>query len=175
MKIFIIGPVRNITIEEETLIRKYVYDLKNTSHKVHWSVEDVDQNDPTGCRICSDNRKGMEDSDEVHVWWNPESQGSIFDLGMAFAFNKIIVIVNTNYQGPTPISQIGFDKCRENLEIIKESAEIQFEWNPNSQESVFNLGMAFALRKKIAFVNKSSFEKTPTKSFTNVLFELDAE
>ena len=116
MKIFMIGPVRNITTEEEKLIKKYVYDLKDAGHQVHWSVEDVDQNDPIGYRICSDNRRGMENCDEVHVWWNQTSQGSLFDLGMAFA-----------------------------------------------------------MRKKIVFSNKESFERTLTKSFTNVLFQLDAE
>ena len=31
-------------------------DLEKAGHKVHWPPRDVDQNDPTGLRICSEQR-----------------------------------------------------------------------------------------------------------------------
>ena len=34
------------------------------------------------------------EDDEVHVYWNGKSQGSFFDLGMAFAFEKPIKLIN---------------------------------------------------------------------------------
>jgi hypothetical protein len=36
----------------------------------------------------------MHEADEVHVFWDVESFGSHFDLGMAYALNKRIVPVS---------------------------------------------------------------------------------
>jgi len=36
----------------------------------------------------------MAQADEVHVHWNPESKGSHFDFGMAFALHKPIHLIN---------------------------------------------------------------------------------
>ncbi|MEK7114791.1 MAG: hypothetical protein AAB847_00290 [Patescibacteria group bacterium] len=96
MKVFLIGPVRNVTEEERDRIGNHVKNLESLGHKVHWSIRDVDQVDPIGLRICLDNLRGMRESDEVHVWWNPASQGSIFDLGMALALGKKVVMINTS-------------------------------------------------------------------------------
>ncbi len=98
MKIYLICPVREITEEEKTEIGKYVADLEKAGHKVHWPPRDVDQNDPTGLRICSEHREAMLEAHEIHIWWNKKSQGSLFDFGMAFAFlaifRKKIVLAN---------------------------------------------------------------------------------
>jgi nucleoside 2-deoxyribosyltransferase len=48
-----------------------------------------------GLRICQDNRAAIEAADEIHIYWNPDSKGSLFDLGIAFALRKQIVLINT--------------------------------------------------------------------------------
>src|SRR3989344_1010569 len=94
MKIFLICPVRGITEQEKILIEQYVSDLETAGHAVHWPPRDTDQNDNAGLRICRDNRRALEEAQEIHIWWNGKSQGSVFDFGMAFALRKKIVLAN---------------------------------------------------------------------------------
>lgn len=97
MKIFLISPVTNIrSIEEDvTQVAKYVKMLEDNGHNVHWPLRDTDQNDPIGYRICCDNLRAIENADEVHVWWNPETRGGLFDLGAAVALGKTIRLANS--------------------------------------------------------------------------------
>ena len=56
--------------------------------------DDAPQDDPTGAAICITHLAAMRDADEVHVFWDVESYGSHFDLGMAYALKKRIVPVS---------------------------------------------------------------------------------
>ena len=94
MKIFLICPVREVTEEENNAIRNYISQLEKNGHSVYWPFRDTNQEDPIGLRICRDNRGAIEEADEVHVWWNGKSTGSLFDLGEAFALRKKIVLAN---------------------------------------------------------------------------------
>jgi hypothetical protein len=109
MRIFLICPVRGITPEEKAATEKYVSELESASNIVHWPPRNTDQNDPIGLRICQDNRQAIVDATEVHVWWNGQSQGSLFDLGMAFALNKKIILANPHEVHHSP------EKCFGNV------------------------------------------------------------
>jgi len=101
-KVFLICPVRKVTQQERTNISYYIERLEEDEHQVHWPERDTDQkDDPTGLRICSDNFEAISKADEVHVWWNKTSSGSLFDLGMAFALDKKIVLANEDDIDPT--------------------------------------------------------------------------
>jgi nucleoside 2-deoxyribosyltransferase len=89
MKTFLICPVRGHDINETKAL---VDRLEAAGWEVHWPPRDTDQNDSIGLRICTDNRKAIAEADVVHIVWNGESQGCLFDMGMAFAMNKPIVI-----------------------------------------------------------------------------------
>lgn len=102
MKIFLICPVRNVSKKEAARIKEYVKDLEDEGHVVHWPQRDTDQNDPVGLRICRDNCTAIKEADAVHVWYNKDSQGSIFDLGMAFALDKRIALANRESVQRTP-------------------------------------------------------------------------
>lgn len=52
---------------------------------------DTDQQDDTGLRICRDNLQAIKEADVVHIIWDGKSQGSLFDLGVAFALGKRII------------------------------------------------------------------------------------
>lgn len=82
--IFLICPVAKVTEQEHVRIAAYVAQLEGVGVSVYWPMRDTDQKDPVGLRICMDNRDVIHDCDEVHVWWNSTSRGSILDLGMAF-------------------------------------------------------------------------------------------
>jgi hypothetical protein len=92
MKIFLICTVRLGVTE---FSKKYVEKLESEGHKVHFPPRDTNQIDPLkGFNICIDNSKAIKESDEVHVIYNPKSQGIHFDLGVAWALGKKIKVVN---------------------------------------------------------------------------------
>lgn len=91
--IYLVCPVRNVTPELSEQIAKYVSNLEKLGANVHYPPRDVDQNDPTGERICRAHLAAMERATEVHVYWDVESKGSHFDIGMAYALGKKIVPV----------------------------------------------------------------------------------
>ncbi len=97
-KIFLICPVRNMTEEERKKMEQYIKNLEKQGHKIHWPPRDTNQDDPIGLRICTDNARAIIEADEIHVWWNPDSKGSLFDLGMAFMLDvlrgKKIILAN---------------------------------------------------------------------------------
>lgn len=87
MKSFLICPVRGLDPQAHAAI---VARLESDGFTVHWPPRDTDQDDPTGLRICRDNAKAIADADVVHVIWDGQSQGCLFDLGVAFALGKAV-------------------------------------------------------------------------------------
>ena len=98
MRIFLVCPVRG---HDQSEYLHYVEQLEKSGHVVHYPPRDTDQNDDTGLRICEDNRRAIEEADEVHVIWDGQSQGALFDIGMAFMLRKKIVAVSLPERTPT--------------------------------------------------------------------------
>jgi len=94
LNIFIICPVRNLTREEKFQIQYYIYSLEYKGNIVHYPLRDTNQNDNIGYNICLENAQAIINADEVHVFWNKDSKGSLFDLGMAFITDKKIKLIN---------------------------------------------------------------------------------
>jgi hypothetical protein len=93
--VFLICPVRNVSSSELNHIADYVAKLEAAGQTVYWPNRDtVQTGDPVGNRICGDNREAICNCREVHIWYSGSSQGSLFDLGMAFAYAKPLVLVN---------------------------------------------------------------------------------
>ena len=91
MKICIICPVRNGVPEEVT---NYVSQQEAGGNKVHFPPRDNPQSDPIGNVICETMKRAIAQADEVHIFYTSESQGTHFDLGMAFALGKRLVLIN---------------------------------------------------------------------------------
>ncbi len=101
MKVFIICPVRNLTEIENKIIQNYIADLEKIGVQVHYPPRNTNQNDCIGFNICAENMNAIKSADEVHVYWNPSSTGSLFDLGMTFALGKKIKLINEVQPTPT--------------------------------------------------------------------------
>ena len=82
-------------------MQNYIDQLENKGLNIYYPARDTNQDDTIGYRICTDNKNAIQDSKEVHIWFDPNSQGTLFDLGMAFSFNKPLYIVNINEIIPT--------------------------------------------------------------------------
>jgi nucleoside 2-deoxyribosyltransferase len=94
--IFVICPVRGLNPNEKQVIEDHVKAMEEKGYSVHLPFRDTNQCDLTGgWNICNQNKKAMQDADEVHIYWNPNSTGSLFDLGMAFMADKPIYLINT--------------------------------------------------------------------------------
>ena len=95
MKIFLICPVRNATEDQKKRMTEYIEELESNGNKVHYPARDTKQEDLTGgWNICTTNKNAILESDEVHIFWDDKSTGSLFDLGVAFGANKKLVVVN---------------------------------------------------------------------------------
>lgn len=93
-RIYLICPVRNVSSHEKKFIDDYVMLLERQGNKTHYPPRDVRQDDATGVDIVNSHRDAMKWCDSVHTYWNPESEGSVFDLGMLVMAKKPIKIIN---------------------------------------------------------------------------------
>jgi hypothetical protein len=73
----------------------YVRNLEEQGIEVHYPDRDTKQIDSMGgYNIVTDNREALLESDEIHIWFDEKSTGSVFDLGMAWLGYKPLVIAN---------------------------------------------------------------------------------
>jgi nucleoside 2-deoxyribosyltransferase len=92
MNIFIICSVRGATEDYRKKLEAHVEALEKAGHKVHLPHRDTDQ-EASGLYICLQNREAIRSSDQIHIFYSSKSQGTHFDMGMALAMGKDIVIV----------------------------------------------------------------------------------
>jgi len=91
--VFIICSVRNISEEYKKFLEKYVFILEQEENCiVHLPHRDTNQ-DASGLEICIENMKAIRSADRIDIFYNSKSQGTHFDMGVAFAFGKNIKIV----------------------------------------------------------------------------------
>ncbi len=86
-KIFIIGSSQYITT-----MKFHAIDLL-MKEKCRIRLPNLDTCEGDSLDIGIKNRENMEWCDEVHVFWDQRSTGTIFDFGMAFALRKPIKII----------------------------------------------------------------------------------
>jgi len=100
-RIFIIGPVRGATPEQNKVLDDYVAELENEGHHVHLPKRDTDQSDTNGYDILTQNCNAIRTSNEVHIYYIKTSDGSKFDIGCAFAYEKPLKLINRDDVKPT--------------------------------------------------------------------------
>lgn len=97
-KVFIICTVRGASEEYRTNLESYVSKLESDGIKVHLPHRDTNQN-ATGIEICTENMNAIISADEVHIFYNSTSQGTHFDMGVAFANDKPLIVVDNEKYG----------------------------------------------------------------------------
>ncbi len=95
--IFIISSVRGQPKEYQEKLESYVAHLEKR-HDVHLPHRDTNQK-ANGIDICFQNSLAIKDADEVHIFYSSASQGTHFDMGMAFALRKPLVVVENEEYG----------------------------------------------------------------------------
>ena len=96
MNIYIICPVRNATKEQKEALKEYKKKLITDGHVPYYPDDDNphEHTDDVGNLICDENRRAIAEADEIHIYWDALSAGTLFDLGIAYALGKRLVIVN---------------------------------------------------------------------------------
>lgn len=95
MFIYIICPVKYITEQQKQEIKEYVLKCENEGHKVHNPLRDTEQLDCSGgYRICRCHKHAIRACDQVHIFYSEKSEGTKFDLGIVFAYSKIIKLIS---------------------------------------------------------------------------------
>lgn len=108
--VYLICPVRRCTPEVRAEMDGYVANLERLGYEVHYPPRDVDQsNDDGGVRICIEHLDAMLGVDEVHIWWDNESSGSHFDLGMAYMLNAVRTMLHLKLSDEDKVYLAGRD------------------------------------------------------------------
>jgi len=94
MNVFIICTVRGASEEYKQKLETYVKSLEDQGINVHLPHRDTNQSG-TGYEICTQNAVAISASHEIHIFYNPDSQGTHFDMGVSFALGKKIVVVES--------------------------------------------------------------------------------
>jgi hypothetical protein len=149
---------------------------------------DIDPIDPNGeINNCEGVRKAIEGADEINLWYGP-SRKLRFQMGIALVSivanpKKKITLVNKkdNFVRPIPSECFGFDINREvvfhsdsyqtletyrNMEVVRLRLDL-------SEQSPFNFGIAFGLRKPILITNPQEIRPANDNDFNSVLLALD--
>jgi hypothetical protein len=86
---FLICTVREADKNDLEFINDYLIKLKEEGKAVYYPAEDTEQVDSSGgYQICSDNCQAIMNSKEIHVYWTKKSEGTKFDLGIAFGEHR---------------------------------------------------------------------------------------
>ena len=96
-KFNVIGPVRNSNPTQIKKIQEWVDMMECLEYSCYWSYRDTDQS-MDGLSICKANRAAMLESENVAIYYDTNSVGSHFDMGMLLMMTEIrpvgLVIIN---------------------------------------------------------------------------------
>jgi len=128
---YIICTVRNTTKEEQATFKKYAAELEALGMKVYLPDPEAKyQQDPNGLNICLRHRQETASSRDVRTFWNPTSEGSVFDLACALVSDKPIKLVQLMpYKGELDA------KSKNIMELVR---ICDAAYSISAQESVFN-------------------------------------
>lgn len=94
-KIFLICPVRNATDEQRKWIENFVREKYDDGYAIHAPHLHTRQTDLFGgYAICKQNAEAVASSQEIDIYYDQSSTGSVFDLGVAYALYKPLRLLN---------------------------------------------------------------------------------
>jgi len=133
--VYIICPVRIATDDVVARLEAYTHMLEDNGVDVHLPHRDTAQ-DARGLDICCENAMAIYMADEIHIFYNPKSQGIHFDLGVAFTLDQIagkkktIKLISISHAGNISVSD-GFEAMIDQWILDKVNhgeQEMEFEY-----------------------------------------------
>lgn len=86
--LFLICPVRNANEKEKSVLKSLIEKYENAGFNVHYPERDTNQNpvengvNTGGYNICLENATAIANAKNVSVFYNKQSTGSMFDVGV---------------------------------------------------------------------------------------------
>ncbi len=188
MNIYLVCPVRGVSEEEASFLDRQVALMEDLGHKVHYPPRDVDQSDPVGTEIVYSHKNAMKESDLVKIFYNPSSNGSCFDLGMAIMAQKPLQVIGNlaaqpldgiamliaEYSGRRPRVSNLFNDIVKRKREIEESNFIQYKsWDSKNPFLLLDLGMIIMAGTPLLLKEGHNIQPTEGKSFDNVVLRLN--
>ncbi|MCL5239489.1 MAG: nucleoside 2-deoxyribosyltransferase [Candidatus Marsarchaeota archaeon] len=93
---YICCPVRDADKEQVAFLKGLALGMRFGEMNVHYPAENTDQIDDRGIDICRQNGYAIKEADMVFLVYDPTSKGTRFDLGIAFALDKPLTLVNVD-------------------------------------------------------------------------------
>lgn len=137
-RMFFLSPVSKITEDTRAELRRYVEGVEAQGMLVHWPLRDTHQL-ASGIMIFRQNIAALQDSDVVHVWWDPDTEGGKFDLGAAMMVGLDVTLVNGADIERTPEKSftnvvLDLDKCDVKTNIAVKGYWINEYVDPEEEE-----------------------------------------
>lgn len=108
---------------DKEYIEEYLKALEDNGIVVFYPGRDTNQiDDSGGINICRENRMNFSNCEEIHVIFHPESQGTLFDLGMVFEMNKPLKVVN-------PLEPTPYKSFKNVLLTLQEEYKFDIKYN----------------------------------------------
>lgn len=156
-KIFLISPVRYLSDDKKLFIDGYANKKKNEGYNIHVPYLNTRQTDLFGgYAICKQNALAMASSSEVDIYYDKDSFGSVFDLGVAYALHKPLKIINKHdviFDLDQPIDSIIY-KWPYNYEKYETYEEIKELLKELRENAIKNMN-----RDDSSLVLKNNFKK----------------
>jgi len=191
-RIFLISSVRKAAKEEIDKVTKYIESLRVNGSQVYYPYRHTFQESQSVLTIMNTNKYIIKHSGKVHIFYNPESEGSVVDLGMTFVNQKKLVLANPEVLRNKLLDYVSIfvkkysenklkygestfvDKMLEERKTLAELSKYEVAWNGCNKEDLFRLGMAFGSDLPITLLNGQDVKRTRQKSPENFLLELDS-
>lgn len=122
--VFVICPVRMADSATRQKLEAYKRTLESQGYKVHLPHLDTDQ-EASGYEICLQNMKVILAADEIHIFFDLDSKGSHFDLGVIFLAchldkKKIIKVI----ENPEVCNEQG----QMRMALFKSFGQVLYDW-----------------------------------------------
>lgn len=151
-RVAMICPVRNITENQKKFIDNFINEQREKKKPIYCPIYHTNQDDPKGLTICRTNGTAIMNAEKIQFYFDPTSNGSWFDFGMAYFADVKFECINPEY----------FDKMKADL-TTKNIPKKKPWWNLSIEK--FNFSEDDKLERFIAyhsgiipFAVKSEFE-----------------
>ena len=122
---FVICTVRGASEEYKKKLEDFVSEKEGEGWEMHLPHRDTKQ-DAKGFDICFQNYSAISNADKVFIFYNPDSQGTHFDMGVTFAIAQMVK-TGEIHGAPLPIEIVKNIKFGEG----KSYARMLDEWENN--------------------------------------------
>ena len=175
MRVFLVCPMTGVSDVVHMEIASYVASLEAEGCDVYWPHRDASQ-EARSWGFYKQNKEAIRTADEIHVWFDPKSSESGFDLGMVAALGKKVAAVDSgdfiefwNFWDVVGTICSYYDQYvspRGVYEMVK--------WYDTPERRIL-LGLCFAKNVKLTLGEEVDIGPTDDKSFDNLVLMMAGE